>query len=317
MCFNLLYCNFVGNMQDAIIDQVRLNFSPEGLFVLNIILGFIMFGIALELKFDHFSALFSNPRSTLAGIFSQFILLPLVTFLLIFFLNPLSSIALGMILVAACPGGNISNFFSSLSKSNTALSISLTAIATSLATFMTPFNYGFWSEMYIGLGKNTTSISLDPAQMFFNIFVLLGIPVIIGMLFSHFFPRLTEKITGPIKMISMAIFILFVIIAFTNNYGIFLDYIHLVITLVFLHNIIALMTGYYSAKLFGLSKLDQRTIAIETGIQNSGLGLILIFNFFGGNGGMAIVAAWWGIWHIISGFAITLIWEKNPVRIKV
>lgn len=107
----------------------------------------------------------------------------------------------------------------------------------------------------------------------------------------------------------MGIFILFVAIAFFNNSDIFINYIHLVIGLVFLHNLFAILTGYFVGKAFGLSLQDKRTLAIETGIQNSGLGLILIFSFFNGIGGMAIVAAWWGIWHIITGFGLAFLWS--------
>jgi len=149
--------------------------------------------------------------------------------------------------------------------------------------------------------------------MFLNILLILGIPVLAVMLFATYFPEITKKIKTSIKKASMVIFILFVIIAFSNNYEIFIHYIQLVIGLVLLHNLLAILTGYYIGKAFGLSKIDKRTIAIETGIQNSGLGLIIIFTFMGGIGSMAIVAAWWGIWHIISGFFLAFLWSKKPI----
>ena len=269
-----------------------------------------MFGVALELKMQHFKELIRAPKSYLVGLSSQFILLPGITFVLILIVDPSPGLALGMILVSACPGGNISNFFSSLAKVNVALSVSLTAVSTLLSTIMTPLNFSLWAGLYLGTKNATESISLNPSDIFLNIMLLLGLPVAMGMYFSSRFPQITNKILNPIKKASMVIFILFVIVAFSNNYEIFIDYIQLVIVVVFLHNSIAVISGYYYGKILGLSTIDCRTIAIETGIQNSGLGLIIIFTFMEGNGSMAIVAAWWGIWHIISGFFLAFLWSK-------
>jgi len=269
-----------------------------------------MFGVALELKTQHFKELIRAPKSYLVGLSSQFILLPGITFVLILIVDPSPGLALGMILVSACPGGNISNFFSSLAKVNVALSVSLTAVSTLLSTIMTPLNFSLWAGLYLGTKNATESISLNPSDIFLNIMLLLGLPVAMGMYFSSRFPQITDKILNPIKKASMVIFILFVIVAFSNNYEIFIDYIQLVIVVVFLHNSIAVISGYYYGKILGLSTIDCRTIAIETGIQNSGLGLIIIFTFMEGNGSMAIVAAWWGIWHIISGFFLAFLWSK-------
>ena len=133
------------------LDNIRLNFNSGGLLALNISLGFIMFGVALGIKIENFKTLFQKPKPVIIGFISQFIALPALTFLLaILFHNyiPLG-VALGLILVAACPGGNISNFISSLAKGNVELSISLTAIATLMAIVLTPFNFAFWGDLYI------------------------------------------------------------------------------------------------------------------------------------------------------------------------
>ena len=130
------------------IDDVRLNFSAENVIILNLSLGFIMFGVALQLRVTNFIQVFKFPKSVLAGFLSQFLALPLFTFLLILVLKPSPSIALGMILVASCPGGNISNFMTSFAKGNTALSVCMTAIASILAVFMTPLNLSIWGNLY-------------------------------------------------------------------------------------------------------------------------------------------------------------------------
>ena len=253
------------------------------------------------------------------GVLSQFLLLPLVTFLFILILKPTPAVALGMILVAACPGGNISNFISSMGKANIALSVSLTAIATLAAIFMTPINFAFWGKLYAKSHPLLRPIEIDPIQMFKTVFIILGIPLIIGIVFSKNFPRITKKIKKPIKIFSIFIFMGYVVAALSNNFNYFIKYIHLVILIVFAHNALALLTGYSISSIFKLPKINRRSITIETGIQNSGLALVLIFNpkNFPPElelGGMAFIAAWWGIWHILAGLSIATIWSKKPIK---
>ena len=300
-----------------VLDDIRLNFSPTGLFIMNITLAFVMFGVALNLKIERFKKLFFNPKSTIVGLISQFVLLPGITFLLALILQPTPSVALGMILVASCPGGNISNFVSNLAGGNTALSISLTAINTIGAIFMTPFNFAFWGGLYNASSPLLRPIEIDPFQMFQTVFIILGIPLIIGIWFSRRFPELTKRIIKPIRNVSILVFIGFVVAALYSNFSYFLQYVHLIVLIVLAHNALALMTGLSFARIMKLPKIDKRTITIETGIQNSGLGLALIFNpkIFPPElalGGMAFIAAWWGIWHILSGLIIAKIWNRKP-----
>lgn len=293
------------------IDDIQLNFSEDSLRVLNICLGIIMFGVALDLHWADFKRLVSEPKSTLTGMVSQFLLLPFLTFLVVWIFKPHPSLALGMILVAACPGGNISNFMCQLAKGNIALSVSLTAITTLVAIFMTPLNFTLWGSILPETAQLMEVISIDPIDMFKTISTLLGLPLVLGMLFNHYFPKVTAKIKKPVKIASIIFFAAFVVIAFKNNYDHFLSYIHLVALMVLIHNAVGLLGGFGLGKLMRLPKNDVRAIAIETGIQNSALALILIFNFFDGKGGMALIAGWWGIWHIISGLSLAAFWSRK------
>ncbi|MFK7906510.1 MAG: bile acid:sodium symporter family protein, partial [Chitinophagales bacterium] len=223
---------------------------------------------------------------------------------------PQASIALGMIMVAACPGGNISNFIALLAKGNVALSVGMTAFVTILATFITPFNFAFWGNMIPETAELLTVIHLSFGEMLRTVLMLLGFPLIVGMCFAHYFPQITAKISTPIRILSILFFAAFVVVAFATNIEFFLEYIHLIAGFVLIHNAIALLSGYGLAKAMRLSHHDAKTISIETGIQNSGLGLVLIFNFFGGLGGMAIVAAWWGIWHMVAGLSLAWWWGR-------
>lgn len=307
-----------------VLDNVRLNFSPAGLLALNITIAFIMFGVSLDIKFQHFKDLMMNPKSLIVGVFSQFLLLPAVTFLFIILLNPTPTVALGMILISACPGGNISNFMSAMAKGNLALSVSLTAIATLAATFMTPINFAIWGKLFVNhyntdaAGTLLVPIEIDFVQMVQTVVILLGIPVAIGLLVAQYFPIFTAKVKKPIRKLSILIFIGFVIILLTANFGHFMRFIHLVFIIVLIHNGIALASGYGAATIFKLPEADKRTLTLETGIQNSGLALVLMFNpkIFPPElelGGMTIIAAWWGVWHILSGFAISYLWTRKKV----
>jgi BASS family bile acid:Na+ symporter len=316
-------------MREALqlLDEITLNFSQQGLFILNITLAFIMFGVALEIKIDHFRQILKKPRSAVIGYISQFFLLPAVTFLLVTLLkNHITpSVALGMILVASCPGGNISNFISALGKANAALSVSLTALATTTAIIMTPFNFALWGGLYTNLVSHIDAetllrpLEINPYQMFKTVFLILGIPLIVGMFVNHKLPKLTYKLIKPLKILSILFFILIVAIAFRNNYSVFIHHIGAFFIVVLLHNLVALSAGMGLAYFTGLRPKDRRTITIETGIQNSGLALVLLFNpkIFPPeleNGGMAIIAAWWGIWHIIAGLTIAGIWARIPIK---
>lgn len=298
------------------IDQVTLNFSPESLFALNISLGIIMFGVAINLKTEDFIRVIKTPKSALAGILAQFLVLPVLTFLLIWLIEPRPSFALGMMLVAACPGGNISNFMCSMANGNTALSVSLTAVSSSLSIIMTPLNLAFWSSLYPPTANILTEVSLDFWSMFQTILTLLLIPIILGMLLRKWKPKIADLLHPVMHYSSILIFAVIVVLAFSANVDLFLEYIHMVVLLVLIHNAIALTAGYQMGRLFKLEERDRRSISIETGIQNSGLGLILIFGFFDGLGGMAIVAAWWGIWHIISGLTVSYFWNRKHILVK-
>jgi len=225
------------------------------------------------------------------------------------------------LLVASCPGGNISNFISSLSKANVALSVSLTAFSTLACIFLTPLNFAFWGGLYAANSPLLVPLHIDPIQMIRTVFILLGIPVILGMSFAWKFPNTTKRIIKWVRVASMFVFIGFIVGAFAANLDNFLKYINYIFVIVLLHNGIALLSGYNFARLFNLVQNDRRTLSIETGIQNSGLGLALIFNpkiFDPGLhlGGMAFIAAWWGIWHILSGVTLSWIWNRRPLRLN-
>lgn len=300
--------------------------------IVNIILAFIMFGVALGIKLNSFKDIIKNPKPAIVGIIMQWVALPAVTFLVTIILNPFITpmVAIGMILVASCPGGNISNFISSLSKGNVELSVSMTALTTLFAPIITPFNFWFWGTLY---GKYTSEHNNLPAleipfsEMLFSIGIILGIPIILGIICARVFPRLSIRMRRPTTILSVILFLGMVAVSLTQvlnaiepSWNICAG-ILCVLLVVIIHNASALATGYYGARLLRLREANVRTVTIETGIQNSGLGLALLLNpnifpadTWDTNGGMVLITALWGIWHIVSGLCIARYFRSRPLN---
>ncbi len=294
------------------VDDLTLSFSPATILLLNVILGLIMFGVALDVRVGELRALASAPKAVVVGLVAQFLLLPAFTFGLTRIIDPAPSIALGMILVGSSPGGNISNFITHLARGNTMLSIGMTGVSTILAVVLTPLNFAFWGSLNADTDALLRSVRLDPVELVLTIALLLGVPVAIGMTVRAKRPALADRLHKPMRIASLAFFGIFVAVAFVSNLSNFLDFIGFVALAVFLHNAVALVSGYGAAAALRLPERDRRAISIEVGIQNSALSLALIFSFFDGLGGMALVAAWWGIWHIISGMTVAGVWSRRP-----
>jgi len=293
------------------IDEAVLDFSAGSLTLLNAILAVVMFSIAIDLKPKDFKVLAKAPKPLVVGLVSQFVVLPVLTFLLVLVVQPQASVALGLILVAACPGGNISNFITHRAGGNAALSVSMTGVATVGAILLTPLNIAFWGSLYGPSAEILRATEIDPVRVAVTVALMLVLPLLLGVTLNARRPEVTARLRGPLQGLSMAIFVGFVAVALAANWAQFLAYAGGIAGLVVLHNALALGGGYGIAWVAGLSPFDRRSVTIETGIQNSGLGLVLIFTFFGGLGGMAVVAAFWGIWHAISGIALAAVMRRT------
>ena len=308
----------------AQIDQIAVTLNAGGMNTINIVLAFVMFGVALGIKPQIFVDVFKKPKSVLLGMTCQLILLPAFTYLLALAMGSWISpmMGLGMILVASCPGGNISNFMSSLSKANIELSVSLTAISTALAVLLTPANFFIWGNLYLhtsNVANEVPTLVIPLWDVFKTIFILLGIPLTLGILCARFFPKLSEKLKKPFQWASILFFIAMVVLSFAGNLNAFLKCVKYIFIVVLIHNLLALCIGFGMGTAFKVPEKDRRTLTIETGIQNSGLGLVLllgtsIFAGFPPHGGMLVITAWWGIWHIISGLTVSTVFNLKDKR---
>ena len=301
------------------IDSIQVTLNAGGMNTINIVLAFVMYGVALGINPHIFVEVFKKPKSVLLGILCQLVLLPALTcglaILLTGWISPM--MGLGMILVAACPGGNISNFMSSLAKGNVELSVSLTAISTALAVLLTPFNFWLWGSIYLHSAAVSAEIPtlVSPLwDVFKTIFILLGIPLGLGILTSRYLPKVAAVLKKPLQWLSIVIFVGMVVLSFGSNLDAFMKCVKYIFIVVLIHNLLALSIGFWVATIGKVPFRDRRTLTIESGIQNSGLGLALmlgtsLFAGFPPHGGMLVITAWWGIWHIISGLTIATIFN--------
>lgn len=311
------------------LDTLNINLGANEMVLVNFILAFVMFGVALSIRTSTLKSIFKKPQAVIIGLILQWFALPALTCLVAIALNPFITpmVAIGMILVASCPGGNVSNFLSSFSKGNVELSVSLTAITTLFASIITPLNFWFWGAHYFRFAEirnDVPTLEIPFTDVLLQIILILGFPIIMGMVVSHFFPRIAKKITKITQVLSILFFIGMVIVSMTQVLSGFEQrwevYAAILcgLVVVVIHNAIALGTGFFGGKAAGLPNKDCKTLSIEVGIQNSGLALALLFNptifspdLWGSNGGMVIVAALWGIWHIISGLTISTIYRRR------
>lgn len=293
------------------LDALQINFDPDSFLLLNLLLALMMFGASLSVRWSDFAVMSRSPRAILIGLFCQFLLLPLLTYFLTRLLSVDASVALGMILVASCPGGSFSNIMTWLARGHLPTSVSMTAVSTVASLIFTPFNFA----LYAGLNPETSgllaSIAIDPSEVMELIFMVLVAPLALGVYVGQSSPGFVKKADKPFRWLSLLLFFSFVIIAFSANGQLFLDYAQYFFGLVVLHNALALLTGYTCARAAKLAHEKVKAVTLEVGIQNSGLGLIIVFNFFPELGGMMIITAFWGVWHLVSGVALSLFWSSS------
>lgn len=290
-----------------------LEFDPVSLILLNVIMACMMFGVSLSLRLDDFKRIALAPVAPLAGLVAQFLLLPLATCLVTWALQIDPELALGMILVAACPGGSFSNIMTWLARGNVAVSVSMTAVSSLAATVLTPLNFALYGWLNPHTRTYLTEISLEPGGILLLVLLVLALPLAVGMLTGKRYPALVGRSEKPLRIVSLLVFLGFVAIAFSKNLDLFLERFHSFFWLVVLHNLLALSLGYAMGKLLKLPVSDRRAVTMEVGIQNSGLGLLILFTFFPEAGGMMLITAFWGVWHLVSGLTLSQIWARMPL----
>lgn len=287
-------------------------FEPRSLILLNLILALMMFGVSLSLRLEDFKRVVLSPIAPIAGLFAQFFLLPLATCLFTWALNIDPELALGMILVASCPGGSFSNIMTWLARGNVTVSVSMTAVSSLAAAILTPVNFAFYGWLNPYTREYLTKITIEPSSILILVLLVLALPLVLGMVTGRRLPDLVVRIQKPLRIFSLLVLMAFVAIAFSSNFALFLERFHSFFWLVVGHNLLALSLGYGMGLMLKLPVADRRAVTLEVGIQNSGLGLVILFTFFPEAGGMMLITAFWGVWHLVSGLTLSQIWARIP-----
>ena len=297
------------------LDNFQLDMGTSSEIGMAIVLALMMFAVALGLRPASFGFFKTQPKLYFSGIAAQIIGLPLLTFLMCFAINPHPSVALGMILIACCPGGNTSNLIALFARANTALSVSLTATSSVFAAFITPVSILFWSSLYPPTRTLLTEININKTEFLIQTLIILALPLFLGMLFRHLAPRMADRIQKPIAILSGLALFAIIIIAVIRLFPVFMTLGIGIFFIVLPHNILAFALGYLAARAIKADTASRRALTIEVGIQNSGLGIVILLTQLGGIGGAGAVAGLWGVWHLIGGCGLAMMWRRKDARL--
>jgi BASS family bile acid:Na+ symporter len=283
--------------------------------ILSMVLATMVFSVALELRIEDFKRVAQTPKAVICGLIPQFLLLPVATWLVTLWLDLPPNIEAAMILVAACPGGSLSNVVTHIGRGNTALSVSISAVASIIALFATPFNFSWMIATNPETASWLKELSIDSSGIYISLFLLLGVPLCLGLLASHRLPQLTERIRKPLGQFSLIALLLFIVAGLIKERQLLTLGLLPTLLLVVLHNASGLFFGWATSKVMGVGEKDRRAIMIEGGMQNSGLALGIIAVQFNSDLGMVTLASLWGIWHIVSGMSLAYVWRRKDARL--
>ncbi len=286
---------------------------PKQQLILSAVLATMMFSIALDLRLSDFRDVAKHPWPIVCGLIAQFGLLPAVTWLATLLVDLPPNVEAGMLLVAACPCGSLSNFVTYYGRGNTALSLSMTGVASLMALVMTPFNFSWTVATNPATAAWLKSIAVDPNAIWISLIFILGIPLGMGLLSQRVWPKLTEIIKKPLAMFGVGALLLFIVAAVIKDRNLLFQNLAYYLVIVVLHNALGLFLGWGAAWVARVSEFDRRAITVEVGMQNSALAIGIIGAQFNADFGMLMIASLWGIWHIVSGFTLAMLWRSRPV----
>lgn len=276
-------------------------FAPhQGLIVP--FLSLIMLGMGVTLSVDSFLAVLKRPSVVLLGTLMQYTIMPLAAWIVCLVLKLPADLATGVILLGCCPGGTASNVISYLAKADVALSIVLTSVSTLIAFLATPF----LTWVFIG-----QTVEVDVMGMLVSVVNVVIVPVVLGLTINYFFEKRINAVREVFPAISAAAIVIIVAVIIGTNSANLQQSGPLVLLAVILHNGLGLAGGYGVSKALRLSETEARTIAIEVGMQNSGLSVALAIKHFTATA--ALPGAIFSIWHNLSGAFLAGHWSKQSV----
>jgi len=295
------------------LDSLRIVLDPVGQAGVALALVLVMFSVALGLRVDDFAFLRDKPLLFVGGVISQVVILPLATFLLILALRPAASIALGMIVVACCPGGAVSNLLTYLSRGNVAVSVALTATSSLLAAILTPTSILFWSQAYEPTATLLRTLDVNPLIFIGQTTLLLAVPLVLGMVLAARAPDVAARIKQRTTMLGVSVLVGVIIYGIVYFFPVLFPALPLLGGIVVLHNALAFVTGALAGRMLSRLSATRRALTFEIGIQNSGLALVILLSQLKGLGGAAAIAAVWGVWHLIAGGLLAVFFRQLDV----
>lgn len=295
------------------VDQMRIDFNDNALTFMKVVIATLLLGVALDTKLADFTAVLRRPVPIAIGVVAQFVLLPAFTLLLTIVLDVQASIALGMILVACCPPGNVSNILTHRAGGDVALSVSMTAVSNLLTIVLLPVNFAFWGGLSPAADDVLQTVHLDPWETFGEIALLIGLPFAVGLTVARARPAFAARAHRVVSPLSYVLLLTIVVLGLVTNYDLFTGAASAVLLAVVIQNAMALSLGYGVARVTGLPPRSRRAMTFEVGVRNTGLGLLLVFAYFDGLGGMALVCAMWGLYDLLVGLALAQAWRRRTI----
>lgn len=283
------------------LDSLRIVLDPIGQAGVALALMLVMFSVALGLRVDDFRFLIDKPILFLGGVTAQVLILPLVTYVLILIIAPPASIALGMIVVACCPGGAVSNLMTYLSRGNVAVSVALTATSSMLAAILTPASILFWSHTYGPTSSLLKTLNVSPFLFLAQTTFLLAVPLVLGMTVAAKAPDVAARIRRRATLLGSSVLAGVIIYGIAYFFDILFPVLSVIGFVVVIHNAVAFATGAAAGLVLSRVAATRRALTFELGIQNSGLALVILLSQLKGLGGAAAMAAVWGVWDLIAG----------------
>jgi len=295
------------------LDSLRIVLDPVGQTGVALALVLVMFSVALGLRVEDFAFLRDKPLLFAGGVISQVVILPLVTFLLILVLRPAASIALGMIVVACCPGGAVSNLLTYLSRGHVATSVALTTTSSLLAAILTPTSILFWSQAYKPTATLLRTLDVNPLIFVAQTTFLLAVPLVLGMVVATKAPDVAARIKQRTTVLGVSVLVGVIIYGIVYFFPVLFPALPLLGGIVVLHNAVAFATGALAGTALSRLSPTRRALTFEIGIQNSGLALVILLSQLKGLGGAAAIAAVWGVWHLIAGGLLAVFFRQLDV----
>ena len=265
-------------------------------------LGIIMFGMGMTMTVQDFRGVLQSPKAVLTGVVAQFLIMPALAYLLCKLFSLPAEIAVGVILVGCCPGGTASNVITYMAKGNTALSVACTSVSTLLAPVLTPAVFYLLASQWI---------EINALSMLTSILQVVLFPVLLGLVMRTLLKQKVERYISVMPLISVIAIVAIVAAIIGGSKAQILESGLLILGVVILHNGLGYLLGFWAGQLLKLPYADSKAIAIEVGMQNSGLGVALAAVHFAASPLTAVPSAIFSLWHNISGPALATYWASK------